>query len=559
MTTDHDRELQRLAEAVSDSTSVDWDDESGAHPALDPAIQGLRKVEAVASAFRRASVGASENTGRAVRSWGHLEVLELVGEGSFGVVYRAHDPLLDRGVALKLRREGSSNRQFIEEGRRLARVRHPNVLTVHGVDVHDDQVGMWTELVDGRTLREIVADQGPMDSNEAVAIGIDLSRALAAVHEGGLIHGDVKASNVFRETGGRIVLGDFGSASELDSTGRLSGSPVSVAPERFAGAAAAPASDIYSLGVLIYFLLSGHYPVEGDDLATILERHKTDGSVPLDERRPEIPAEVADIVHRATATDPGQRFASAADLEGALTAVIDGPTEPHPAREGDFPPDKRWRPRKWLVAFAVVAVVVGLAGWRAISLRTSAPLVTEATLLLDTPDGPIALQDGASIAPGDRLYLEFELSAPGHVYVANEDEAGEVFTLFPIPGLDLENPLPEGRIRLPGAIDGEVNDWRVTSAGGTETFLVVASPEPVAEIESHFASWTAASASRPVSSSSETEALVRGVGALSAAPLSNGDGNRLAELQRRLSELEGRGRLFWSRRFVLQSGSNRSQ
>src|SRR6185436_4474651 len=129
--------------------------------------------------------------------WGPLQVLEQIGEGSFGEVYRVRDPSLDREVALKLWRESASPamvERLLLEGRRLARVRHPNVLVVYGADRFDDRSGMWTDLIRGQTLEEILDRQGPFGARETAGIGVELCRALAAVHRAGLIHRDVKTT-----------------------------------------------------------------------------------------------------------------------------------------------------------------------------------------------------------------------------------------------------------------------------------------------------------------------------------------------------------------------------
>ena len=143
--------------------------------------------------------------------WGHLRLIESVGRGAFGQVYRAWDSHLDREVALKVIRapaagSGSARSAFIEEARLLARVRHPNVVTVYGADRVDGQSGLWTEFIRGRTMAEIVRHDGPLDSAEAARVGRDLCRGLGAIHSAGLLHRDVKAQNVMREDGGRIVL-----------------------------------------------------------------------------------------------------------------------------------------------------------------------------------------------------------------------------------------------------------------------------------------------------------------------------------------------------------------
>ena len=149
-------------------------------------------------------------------------MLERVGEGAFGEVYRAWDTRLDREVALKLlRRQDWSHAgdasAVIDEGRMLAQVRHPNVVTVHGADRIAGRVGLWMEFIHGRTLEQLLHERGPFGAGEATLIGLDVCRALSAVHRAGLLHRDIKAQNVMREDGGRIVLMDFGTGLEHTS------------------------------------------------------------------------------------------------------------------------------------------------------------------------------------------------------------------------------------------------------------------------------------------------------------------------------------------------------
>ena len=175
--------------------------------------------------------------------WGPLVVLEKVGRGSFGDVYRAWDPRLDREVALKLIPEEASEAAgspVVEEGRLLARVRHPNVLTVHGAERIDGRAGIWTEYVRGKCWPQEVARRGPLPADEAARIGADVCGALAAVHAAGLLHRDVKAQNVLRDATGRIVLGDFGTGVPFDeqagvSDPQVAGTPLYLAPEVIEG------------------------------------------------------------------------------------------------------------------------------------------------------------------------------------------------------------------------------------------------------------------------------------------------------------------------------------
>ncbi len=337
--------LAQVADAISDRGSVGWDLELAAAPgSLVPALKRLRQLDGLANAFRH--VAASHPESREVDSgsptapirpaplflWGHLEVHARIGQGSFGDVHLAIDPQLDRRVALKLWRSGAvaadgSPRRFLDEARRLARVCHPNVVLVHGAGVHRRRAGFWTELIAGETLAARLATRGPLAPEEATRIGLDLSRALGAVHAAGLVHGDVKAENVMQDENGRTVLMDFGAASRLDPPkGELPAStfltPYAAAPEILEGAAPRPSADVYSLGVLLYRLVSGEYPVTGQSLAELREMHRRGGARPLRELRPDLPPDLLGVVDRAMARQAADRFQSAGDLEGALRGAL---------------------------------------------------------------------------------------------------------------------------------------------------------------------------------------------------------------------------------------------
>jgi hypothetical protein len=202
-------------------------------------------------------------------SWGHLHQLDFVAQGGFGDVYRAYDPTLERTVALKLRRDDlpvviSSGRDLLAEARRLARVRHPHVLAVHGASYHSGRAGIWADWIDGETLQQYLLHATPTPA-ELLIWGRELASALAAIHEAALVHGDIKASNVMRDRRGHMVLMDFGAGFASDGAGATlgAGTPRYLAPEVMAGQAPTSAIDIYSLGVLIHWLGTRHYPVAG--------------------------------------------------------------------------------------------------------------------------------------------------------------------------------------------------------------------------------------------------------------------------------------------------------
>jgi eukaryotic-like serine/threonine-protein kinase len=376
--TEHSEEawLIALANDVCDGRRIDWDSvvPSSASPANRNVVAELRRLAAVVDAHRTLGVNGATAPPPAEpgapAAWGHLVLLETVGQGAFGTVYRAWDAQLDREVALKVLLQvplGSP----LEEARNLARVRHPNVVAVYGAERLDEQVGIWMEFIEGETLAAVVRDRGPMSAREVAGIGIELCRALSALHRSGLLHGDIKAHNVMREVGGRIVLMDFSGVRAADSHGApaLSGTPLYMAPELFEGRAASFTADIYSLGILLYYLLSGHFPVEGADVAEIRQHHASGKRIRLRDIRAELPDPVVQIVERAAAVDPATRFHTAGELEHALAGIFAAHGVAAPVTEVERAPT-RW----WLLAIAAaVLLAVNLGLWKFLPRDTVVP------------------------------------------------------------------------------------------------------------------------------------------------------------------------------------------
>ncbi len=495
----------------------------------------------------------------------------MLKRGGFGEVYRAYDPTLQRKVALKLPRPdqqgtGHGSSRFVDEARRLARVRHPNVLVVHGADMHEGRVGLWTDLLEGKTLEECLAEQGPFSAHEAALVGIDLCRALAAVHAAGLVHRDVKTSNVMREKGGRIVLMDFGSGSEapgapgadgqlIDSD--ISGTPQFMAPEVLLnGQVARPAADIYGLGVLLYRLTSGRFPIEAGNLTELRTKVARGAFLPLTDARPDLPGAFVRTVERSLEIDPSRRFASAGAMERALADAIGSP-EPYP--EPVPPPAARalWtRPWSWALAAAgiLLAVVVVM-----LLSSLGAAFTVEAALLRQAQHGDERLADGATLSAGDKLFMEVRGSIALHVYILNEDRAGNVFVLFPA-GLDLSNPLPPQILhRLPGGLVGQQQYWQVTSSEGAESILVVASRRALPDLEREIAGFPHAEPGRAVTgrqmNPQAVARLTRGIGGMVSADsgAENGSQGTLSRLARTLPQRSESAGDVWIRLFHLEN------
>ncbi len=403
-------ELLALARSIANGAPVDWIKTEGeAVREEDVAlIRDLRLVSAIVEAHRSqqglsgdsrtaastavqgdpaSAASAPRHTVQPLPVWGHLEIVEKVGEGGYGEVFRARDTQLDREVALKLLRKETPVRDkipaaMIEEGRLLARVRHPNVATVYGAEQHEGRVGLWMEFIHGRTLAELVRSQGVFGAPEAGLIGLDLCRALAAVHRAGLVHRDIKAQNVMRESGGRIVLMDFSAGRDLrraiDEEERLiTGTPLYMAPEVLRGEPATVQADIYGLGVLLFHLVTGSYPVQGTTLRELREAHDQKAARPLGELRPDLPSAFIRVVERALAPEAHDRFGSAASMEQALAGALGLEGRVADARQVIDPTPPRPR-RWWLVPALAAGLLLALlgGGWFALKHEPDKRAVT---------------------------------------------------------------------------------------------------------------------------------------------------------------------------------------
>lgn len=515
-------------------------------------LRVLDEIGAVHDSLRRAA-GEPHVTDATVRaepeetppSWGHLRIVRKLGEGSYGEVFLAEDGNLKQHVALKLLRPpgwaAAEEDGILEEARRLARVRHPNVLTVHGADRIDGRVGIWSDYIDGETLEDLLKANGPFGPEEATHIGMVLCGALAGVHAAGLVHGDIKTANVMREKGGRIVLMDFSSARDrLPDRGTedsVTGTPLYMAPEMFRGEVT-PAADIYSLGAVLFRLVSNRYPVDGASIREIEEKHHRGETRSLRDACPSLPRAFVKVVERALAPDPQARYASAGEMEQALAAwqgTVGGRPVPRPA-------SRRIRWVRFAGAGLMIFAAVGV--WH----FWPHPLEVEAHLFRAGNHMEERLQPGSRIAPGDQLFLEIEGSRKMYVYVFDEDQEGRAVRLYPLESLDLENPLsPNVRHRLPGEMGGVPYYWNVTSAGGAETILTVASRKPLAAIEATFGALAEAGDVEAVTLPARLDSL-RGIAGLSSGPQgvpSSGEAEAMGRIRQGLDFRAGSGQGVW--------------
>ncbi|MFF5254981.1 serine/threonine-protein kinase [Streptomyces leeuwenhoekii] len=310
-------------------------------------------------------------TGRVIA--GRYRLQDRLGRGGMGVVWRATDQLLGRQVAVKELPSDDSlsaaqarrrRDRTLREARALAQLHHPNVIVVHDVVEHDERPYIVMELIDGGSLADRVAGRGPVDAREAARIGVALLGALRTAHAAGVLHRDVKPSNVLVAEDGRVVLTDFGVAhvagtSTLTESGTLVGSPEYTAPERMSGVRTGPESDLWSLGALLCAVLSGESPFHRDSLGGILHAVVSEEIRPPAQAGPLLP-----VIRGLLERDPDRRL-DAAQAEEMLRAYLEtGRT---------FPPagtaDPRRSTRTVLLAALLAAATAG-AGISAAALIT---------------------------------------------------------------------------------------------------------------------------------------------------------------------------------------------
>jgi serine/threonine-protein kinase len=280
------------------------------------------------------------------RSFGRYEVHGLLGEGSMGRVYRAFDPLARRAVAIKtLKPEFLAGpeaeeylRRFRREAQAAARLVHPNIITIF--DVGDDYFVM--ELLEGATLQAVLGQKGRFDAAEALAVLGPVAEALDYAHAEGTVHRDIKPANIMVLADGRPKVMDFGVARLASgvstASGQVLGSPAYMAPEQVTRSEATRATDLFSLGIVAYEMLTGHRPFEGEGIAPTLYRVVNEDPEPPSRFRPELPPACDDAFRRALAKDPAARFAGAGSFVSTLAAGLGVETTPPPAYPAPTPP-----------------------------------------------------------------------------------------------------------------------------------------------------------------------------------------------------------------------------
>jgi serine/threonine-protein kinase len=306
------------------------------------------------------------------RLLGPYRLIRQIGSGGMGVIYAAEDTRLGRRVAVKLLppeygRDPRAKERFVREARTASALDHPNLCTVYDVGDSDGRLFIVLAFYEGETLRERLR-RGPLPAAEARDVAVQVARGLARAHEAGITHRDIKPANVMLTRRGEAKILDFGIAKlagdvTLTRTGGAWGTPAYMSPEQARGQAVDSRSDVWALGVLLYEMLAGQRPFEGDDAQVVLSSILAQEPVPLARLRPEVPLDLARVVATALAKEPAHRYASAAELLADLESGTAPAALPARHRWQVLQPSKALPAALLAVAVVAVALLAFARGW----------------------------------------------------------------------------------------------------------------------------------------------------------------------------------------------------
>jgi eukaryotic-like serine/threonine-protein kinase len=367
--------------------------------------EGVAALGAVDNAAVDLSFLAPSSESGSLGRLDHYEILEVIGRGGTGVVLRARDTKLLRIVALKvlaapLAVSGTARKRFAREARAAAAVRDEHVINIHAVRDDAPVPYLVMEYIEGCNLETLLRRGGPLEIKEVLRIGMQIARGLAAAHQQGLIHRDVKPANILLENGvQRVKLTDFGLARAADDvsltqTGFIAGTPMYMAPEQAAGEPIDARTDLFSLGSVLYELCAGRPAFRAETTVAVIRRVCDETPRSIREVNPGIPESICQLIERLHAKKPAERPASAvevADLLAGLLADLQQPNSVSVGHVGNAPGRQaRWKraPRRWLWAGAAVVLLAGLGFGEA----TGVTDVRGTVIRLLSPEGTLVVE-----------------------------------------------------------------------------------------------------------------------------------------------------------------------
>ena len=257
--------------------------------------------------------------------FGGCRLIKKIGEGGMGVVYLAHHLALNKNVAVKIlppsfAMEEERVKRFVREARSAAQLEHSNIIQIYNIAKHEDFYFIVMQYADGESLAHAIKRQGKINTLEALGIIKDVALALSVAHRKNIVHRDIKPENIMINTNGEVKLMDFGLArvldvaSNLSRTGDILGTPYYLSPEQAQGHKVDGRADIYSLGVTLYYMLSGKKPFEGDTTLTIILKHINEKPPVISQTNPETPECVSNVINKMLEKDPARRYQSTDEL-----------------------------------------------------------------------------------------------------------------------------------------------------------------------------------------------------------------------------------------------------
>ena len=376
---------------------------------------------------------------------GPYQVVELIGRGGMGVVLKAHDPALNRFVAVKVlapHLDGgvSARRRFAREAKAAAAVSHEHVVAIYAIDTAGKLPYLVMQYVAGKSLQDRIDAEGQLPTLDILRIGMQAAEGLAAAHVQGLIHRDVKPSNILLENGvERVKLTDFGLAMAVDDasltqSGLIAGTPQYMAPEQARGDAVDHRADLFSLGSVLYAMAAGRPPFRADSTMAVLRRVSDSPARPVREVNPEVPDWLAAIIARLHAKAPAGRYhtaAEVADLLGRWLAHVQNPTQ---VRRPSEPPASRWRDGRWIAVAAgmlALAGVLALGGSSGVGAQVADAIATflriktsYGTLAVEVDDPRVRVRiDGEDVVLSGAGIQEIRVQSGRHEVTAEKDGA----------------------------------------------------------------------------------------------------------------------------------------
>ncbi|HNB46186.1 MAG TPA: protein kinase [Burkholderiaceae bacterium] len=324
--------------------------------------------------------------GSSLRQVGRYQIIDLLGRGGMATVYKAHDPSIDRTIAIKflhasLCEEPQHRERFLREARAAGMLAHPNIVTVHDVGEIEGRPYMAMELLDGEPLSDVMDKGQPLPLKDALEITLQLARALDYAHAKGIVHRDIKPANIVRLRGGHAIkVTDFGIAHVAGAggsqtrVGDVLGTPQYMSPEQTLGAAVDGRSDLFSVGIVLYQMLTGQRPFESDSIVALAVKIAREEPAPIDSQRADLPPAVRRIVERCLAKQPAKRFQTGKELADAIAKQLWQLEEE--AREKSRARIVPLRV-KWAAMMAAIVALVMAASASVISQRQNAALMDQ--------------------------------------------------------------------------------------------------------------------------------------------------------------------------------------